>query len=150
MIDDQHVRDDDLERYIGGQLEPQTISAMDAHLSECAACRDSISRILGFRLVRATARVLHPRTKERRSEPRFTTGEEAIAQELHPLSLERQKVQITNVSRNGLGLLSRKFVSPGTILQLRTDQIIRFGEVRHCLEHSEENFYVGLKLQRER
>ena len=53
------------------------------------------------------------------SEPRFDTSGEGTVQELHPLSLDRQKIRIVNMSKNGLGFVVRKAILPGTIVQLR-------------------------------
>ena len=60
--------------------------------------------------------------KYKRSEQRFETGDEAILQELHPLALSRHTVQITDVSKSGLGLVSAKSLLPGTIVQVRMGQ----------------------------
>lgn len=53
------------------------------------------------------------------SEPRFSTGDDAIFQELSPLSLDRQEVRIVDVSRNGLRVPAAKSVFLGTIVQIQ-------------------------------
>ena len=141
--------DDELKYYIRGRLGLREVAAIEAHLSACETCRDRLSHLLGFRVLPAYAGATRPRANERRSEPRFACGDEATIQELHPLSLERRNVRITNVSKNGLGFLTSKFVSPGTIVQLRCGKTTAFGEIRHCLAHEEGGYYAGMRLQRD-
>jgi hypothetical protein len=74
---------------------------------------------------------------QNRSEPRFDTKGDGTLQEIHPLSLERHKVKIVNVSKNGLGLVSPKAILPGTIVQLRIKDIVGLGNVRYCSESHE-------------
>jgi hypothetical protein len=65
-----------------------------------------------------------------------------------PVSLDRRKIRVMNVSKNGLGLVTSTFVSPGTIVQLRVGNTLEVGEVRHCLARGGE-YYTGLRLQRD-
>ncbi len=51
------------------------------------------------------AAVLRP--SEPLADLRFGTGDDTIFQELNPLSLDRQKVKIADISKNGLGILGR-------------------------------------------
>ncbi len=141
-------RDDDLEFYIRGRLGLREVSAIEAHLVDCETCRDRLSRLLRFRVLPVCTGETRPRAYERRSEPRFASGDEGTIQELHPLSPKRRKVRITNVSKNGLGLLTSEFLSPGTIVQLRVGSTITLGEVRHCLAHG-DGYSTGLRLQRD-
>ena len=85
---------------------------------------------------------------QKRSEPRFDTKGEAILQELHPLSLERRRIKIVNISKNGFGLVSPKAILPGTIVQLRIKDIVELGNVRYC-SASVEGFRVGVRLHSE-
>jgi len=95
---------------------------------------------------------LHPSRKTKseekyeRSEPRFSSGDYAIFQELNPLSLDRQKVQIVDLSKNGLGIVAPKSVFPGTIVQVRIESHVELGEVRHCSAWGDKGYRIGLRL----
>ena len=143
-----HLHEDDLELYLRGQLDSERLSATERHLIECKICRLNLSDCLGQRL--ALQVVLGPQTDttQKRSEPRFETNGEGTFQELHPLSLERHKVRIVNVSKNGLGLVSPKAILPGTIVQLRINDIVELANVRYC-SASDEGFRIGLRLHGE-
>jgi hypothetical protein len=80
-----------------------------------------------------------------RSEPRFGTEGEATLQELHPLSLDRQKVKIVNVSKSGLSILSPKAILTGTIVQLRIKDTVKLGNVRYCTVFGDKGFRIGLR-----
>jgi hypothetical protein len=87
-------------------------------------------------------------TTQKRSEPRFDTNGEGTIQELHPLSLDWRKVRIVNVSKNGLGLGSRKPILPGTIVHFRIKDIFELANVWYC-SASYEGFRLGLRLHGE-
>jgi len=141
-----HAHDDELELYICGRLEPELISAIEPHLWECQACRAKLSRCVGLQLM------LHPigETKARedykRSEPRFSSGDDAVLQELNPLSLDRHRVKIVDISKNGVGILAPKSLRPGTIVQIRIKSSIELGEVRHCSAAGHQGYRIGLRL----
>jgi hypothetical protein len=141
-----HVHEDDLEIYVRGRLEPEHTSAVEYHLLECQACRKRLSQCIGLQLT------IHPtgKTKSKeeyeRSELRFSTGDDAIFQELNPLSLDRQKVKIADISKNGLGILGPKSVMVGTIVQVRIKSTVELGEVRHCSARGDQGYRIGLRL----
>lgn len=141
-----HVQEDDIELYVRGLLEPGHTSTLESHLLECQDCRERVSRCIGLQLI------LHPvgrkksQEKHQRSEPRFRAGDDAFIQELSPLSLDRQKVRIVDVSKNGLGILAPKAVLPGTIVQVRIKNTVELGEVRHCKESRDNEYRIGLRL----
>jgi hypothetical protein len=141
-----HAHEDDLELYVRGRLQPGQISAVESHLLECQTCRETLSHCIGLQLI------LHPigkaksKDKYERSEPRFGTGDSAIVQELSPLSLDRQKVEIVDVSKNGLGILAPKSVMPGTIVQVRIKSEVELGEVRHSSAWRDKGYRIGLRL----
>jgi anti-sigma factor RsiW len=144
-----HIHDDDLTIYVRGGLASKSIPALESHLLECEICQEALSLCVGVQLrVRCTGKQsqVHSRS-EPRSEPRFETKDEAILQQLHPLSFERQKVKVIDVSRNGLGLLAAAPVFPGTIVQVRVGAAVELAEVRHCAERGDDGYRVGLRLQ---
>jgi hypothetical protein len=84
--------------------------------------------------------------KRERSEPRFSSGSEAVAQNLSPLSLDRQKVRIVDVSKNGLGILASTAALPGTIMQVRLSAAVELGEVRYCSACGDSQYRIGLRF----
>ena len=110
-----HAHEDDLKLYARGRLEPGYIATIESHLLECKNCRERLSRSIGL------GKPLQPsqeikKMKYERSEPRFSAGDHAVLQELSPLSVDRQTVEIVDVSRNGLGVLAPKPLMPGIIV----------------------------------
>ena len=149
MLDIQssvHSDCDDLELYVRGRLEPRHNSAVEVHLAECQTCQERLSQCIGLELV------MHPTGKtkvkgtSKRSEPRFSSGDDAIVQELNPLSFDRQRVRIVDISKNGLGILAPQAVLPGAIVQIRIKKMVELGEVRHCSESGNKEYRIGLRL----
>jgi hypothetical protein len=141
-----HIHEDDLELYAQGQLEAERVSITEPHLLECEICRKLLADRLGQRLALDAA---IPANSQRRSEPRFDTEGEATLQELHPISFDRQIVKIVNVSRNGFGILARKAILPGTIVQVRVKDTVELANVRYCSALEGEGFRIGLRLHGE-
>ena len=141
-----HAHDDDLELYARGRLEPEQTSIVEAHLRECQACREQLSECIGLRLSVHPTGTTKSTEQYARSELRFNTGDEAIFQELSPLSLERQQVQIVDISKHGLGILAPKSALPGTIVQVRIKSSVELGEVRHCSVSGDKGYRIGLRL----
>jgi len=140
-----HIHEDDLELYLRGRLESERTSSVEQHLIECDSCRECLAVCLGHQIV------LHrlqgkPESAQRRSEPRFSAEGEAILREIHPLSLDRQKVTIVNISKNGLGILSSRAVLPGTVVQLRINNHVELANVRYCCALGNDGFRLGLRL----
>jgi hypothetical protein len=144
-----HIHEDDLELYLCGRLESGRLSSTEHHLLECKICRLQLSTCLRQRVAIQVASGLKTDTTQKRSEPRFTTEGEGTLQELHPLSRDRHKVRIVNVSKNGLDILSPKAVLPGTIVQLRINDIVELGNVRYCSARDNDGFRISLRLNGE-
>ena len=143
-----HIHEDDLELYLCGRLESERTSSVEQHLLECNACRECMSACLGLQIV------LHrlpgkSESAQKRSEPRFSAEGEATLQEIHPLSLDREKVMIVNISKNGLGILSPKAILPGTVVQLRINNHVELANVRYCSALGGDCFRLGLRLHDE-
>ena len=143
-----HIHEDDLELYLRGRLESECTFSLEQHLLECDTCRECLSVCLVHR------EALHflqgkSESAQKRSEPRLDSKDEAILQELHPLSLDRQKVMIVNISKNGLGILSPNAILPGTVVQLRIRDRIEIGDVRYCSAPDDDGFRLGLRLHEE-
>ena len=45
-----HIHEDDLELYSAGQLEPERIPALEAHLSACQDCQERLHQCVGPQL----------------------------------------------------------------------------------------------------
>jgi anti-sigma factor RsiW len=144
-----HVHEDDLELYLRGRLEGRRISHVEFHLRECDPCRRQLADCLGQRLALHLTLGATSETTQKRREPRFNTDGEGTLQELHPLSLNRHKIKIVNVSKNGLGVISPKAILPGTIVQLRIKDTVELGNVRYCSAAGEDGFRIGLRLHDE-
>jgi hypothetical protein len=142
-----HAHDDDLALYLQGRLQPERLSAIEPHLFACDTCRERLSRCFGSRLILHLIGRAKTDEGRERSEPRFTTGSGAMLQELSPLSFDRQKVQIVDISKNGLGIVAPKAIFPGTIVQIRINTTVELGEVRYSLARDDDNGYrIGLRF----
>jgi hypothetical protein len=141
-----HASYDDLVRYVQGRLEPKRLSAIDPHLLECEICRERLSRNIGSQMTLHLVAKAKADLKRERSEPRFSMGSEAIVQNLSPLSLDRRKVKIVDISKNGLGILASNAALPGTIMQVRINTAVELAEVRHCSEFDGNGYRIGLRF----
>jgi hypothetical protein len=141
-----HASYDDLVRYIQGQLALERLSVLDPHLLDCDICRKRLSETIGSQLMLHFVGKAKADQKRERSEPRFSAGSEAIVQTLSPLSLDRQKVKIVDISKNGLGILAPKAALPGTIMQVRINTAVELAEVRYCSACDGNEYRVGLRF----
>ncbi len=144
-----HIHEDDLALYLRGQVESERLSLIELHLLECRMCQDQLSDCAGQQMKLLSIKGAYSGAKQKRSEQRFRAEGEAILQEIHPLALERHKVKVVDVSRNGLGIISLKSILPGTIVRLRTKDIVELGNVRYCSPFDNERFRIGLRLNGE-
>jgi hypothetical protein len=101
-----HIHEDVLEMYARGRLDPERISAAEPHLLECQTCQERFSQIIGLQFSLQRIGKTKSKGKYERSEPRFSAGDDAVLQELSPLSLDRQTVEIVDISKNGIGILA--------------------------------------------
>ncbi len=141
-----HASYDDLVRYIQGRLEPKRLAAIDPHLLDCGICRERLALGIESQIMLHLAEKAKADQKRERSEPRFSTGSEAIVQNLSPLSLDRQKVKIVDISKKGLGILASKHALPGTIMQVRINTAVELAEVRHCAGCDSGGYRIGLRF----
>ena len=141
-----HASYDDLVRYIQGRLGAEHLSAIDPHLLNCDACRERLALSLRSQLMLHVVGKAKADQKRERSEPRFSMGSEGIVQELSPLSLNRQKVKIVDISKNGLGVLAPRAALPGTIIQVRINTAVELGEVRYCSPGESNGHRIGLRF----
>ena len=145
ILNPVHASYDDLIRYIQGRLTPERLSVIDPHLLECDICGEGLAKTIGSQIMLHSVEKEKANQKRERSEPRFTAGSEAIVQSLSPLSLDRQKVKIVDISKNGLGILASNAALPGTIMQVRINTAVELGEVRYC-SASDGGYRIGLRF----
>jgi hypothetical protein len=129
------------------QLEAKLISALESHLLECRACREKLSQCIASQLILQNLGWSKSESTCERSEPRFSTGASAILQELSPWSVDRRKVEIVDISKNGIGILSPTSVFPGTIVQVRIRATVELAEVRHCSGCGEIGYRYRIALR---
>jgi hypothetical protein len=141
-----HASYDDLVRYIQGRLEPKRLAVIDPHLLDCDICRERLSLGIGSQIMLHLVEKAKADRRRERSEPRFSTGSEAIVQNLSPLSLDRQEVKIVDISKKGLGILASKDALPGTIMQVRINTAVELAEVRHCSPCEGGGYRIGLRF----
>lgn len=141
-----HASYDDLVRYVQGRLGPEGLSAIDLHLSDCDVCRERLFRNIGSQITLHLVGKAKADQRRERSEPRFSTGSEALVQSLNPLSLERHTVKIVDISKNGLGILASKAALPGTIMRVRINTAVELAEVRHCSACGVDGYRIGLRF----
>jgi hypothetical protein len=144
-----HIHEDGLELYARGRLEPKLLPVIENHLFACEICQKSLADCLRQGLSLRLIRGSKTEETQKRGEPRFKTDGEATLQELHPLSTERHKVKIVNISKSGLGILSPIAIFPGTIVQLRINKTVEIGNVRYCSASRDDAFLIGLQLHGE-
>ena len=141
-----HLHEHHLRLYSTGQMEPERVLAMESHLGGCTYCKQLLSECIRSRLALRSMEGSESKAATKRSEPRFSTEGEATLQQLHPLSLDRQKIEIVNVSKNGLGISSPNAIVPGTIVQLRLKGTVEVGSVRYCSALDGDGFRIGIRL----
>ena len=146
LEDKAHTNVTDLESYVHGTMKSAQSSLVDAHMLKCFACREHLTTHVGTHLADCVIGEAKSDQMNRRSETRFHTGNDAIIQELNPLSLDRQMVKIVDISKNGIGILAPHPVFPGTLVQIRVMKAVEFGEVRHCSAVAGEGYRIGLRL----
>ena len=144
-----HIPEEDLELYVRGRLESERTSQVERHLLECNICQECLAVCLGQQVAVHFVQETKPESAQKRFEPRFNAEGEATVQALHPLSVERHKVTIVNVSKNGFGILSPKAILPGTIVQIRIKDTVELGNVRYCSAPGDDGFKIGLRMHDE-
>jgi len=144
--DPTHVHDDDFELYVRGRLGEKHSSTIEDHLSECETCRVRVGLFVGLHLRLRFMGTAKPDKYQKRTEPRFATGDDAVVREIHPLCFDYYRARIVDVSTHGLGIKVSKPLLPGTIVQIRIGSTVELGEVRHCRPRGEEGYRIGVRL----
>ena len=141
-----HLRDEDLELYVLGQLSPSQVSTIEAHLHGCESCGSKLSQTVKFVQELNGAQQQGPAAGERRRSVRVPSDDPARLQVFSPLSPARSDVRVLDVSTHGLKLHVPEYLQPGTVVQIRLANSVVLGEVRYCLPAS-VGFHVGVSLE---
>jgi hypothetical protein len=86
---------------------------------------------------------------EERSEARVPLHVEAEMRVLYPTPGPRQKVRVLNTSSKGVGVIARRKLDRGAIVQLQRGDLLQWGEVRHCTRVGAHQFQIGVRVQEE-
>jgi hypothetical protein len=100
-----HAHDDDLQLYVLGRLNAAKVDVLERHVVDCAECKERLGTTAQ---VVAKISNLHRNDEgtDRRNEPRFHIADAVFLCCLAPALSDRWRVQIIDVSKNGLGLLA--------------------------------------------
>lgn len=141
-----HVQDDDLHLYVLGRLNAEKAGALERHLFDCAECKDRLGAT-----AQLVAKILNLSrdngVADRRTEPRFPVSDAVFLRSLAPALPDRWRVQIVDISKNGLGLLVPTPLPPGVVVQVQSGKTFALGEVMYYRQISEHQFHIGIKLQ---
>lgn len=81
--------------------------------------------------------------REKRREPRYPVSKTGIVHPVHPIERLRLQAYVMDLSSSGMKLRVERPLDRGTQLQVLLEDVIIFGEVRHCTE-SEGRYNVGV------
>jgi len=141
-----HTDDDDLQRYVLGRLSAAKAHVLERHVFDCTQCKDRLATT-----AQIAAKILNlQRDQEganKRTEPRFRISDAVFLRSFAPALPDRWRVQIADVSKNGLGLLVPTRLSPGTVVQVQSGPTFALGEVKHSRQVGEHQFHTGIRLQ---
>ena len=143
-----HVSDEDLENYFLGRLPPDRLSAVESHLTDCSCCTNRLSNVTGIFLKLLKLKNKHLGNYEgieKRREPRVPFDSPGQIQSFSPFSREKFRVQMMDLSRNGLKVRSPQFVARGAMVQVIIAEAILLGEVRYCIP-AEGEFDMGIQI----
>jgi PilZ domain len=143
-----HVSDTDLELFFLGRLPPDQLSVAESHLTDCSSCGNRLSDVLGLFLNRLSSHSRCPGNydgTEKRREHRIPTDLSGQMQSFSPFSPTKIRVQMTDVSRNGLKIHTTQFVGRGAIVRVLIKEAIILGEVRYCIPAGTE-FDAGIQI----
>jgi hypothetical protein len=80
---------------------------------------------------------------DKRREPRYPVSKVSIVHPVHPVERLRLHAYVMDLSSSGMKLRVERPLDPCTQVQVLLEDVIIFGEVRHCTE-SEGRYNVGV------
>jgi hypothetical protein len=84
-------------------------------------------------------------SKIRRRHPRAAMGIAGVLQILNPFSDDCSEVRVLDSSEQGLKLYVPFSVMPGSLVKVRMNDNLAFGDARYCIPEG-EGFFVGIQL----
>jgi hypothetical protein len=84
-------------------------------------------------------------TDERGTEPRYSIPNQSVDLRIPPES-QIIRAQVVNVSKNGVGLISRDYINPGLQIMFSFGDQYVFARVRHC-NPVEDGFAIGASIR---
>lgn len=82
-------------------------------------------------------------TWDKRREPRYPVNKTGIVHPVHPIERHRLQAYVMDLSSSGMKLRVERPLDRGTQVQVLLEDVIIFGEVRHCTE-SAGRYNVGV------
>jgi hypothetical protein len=146
MEPEKHASDDQLQWYVCDRLTVAQTKDLETHLLQCNECVRRLTDTIGFFRDFSMQKPQDASAGERRHEPRFSTKGSAKIQSLNPFSPNWSTVSLVDVSKGGLRLESNERLGVGTLIRVRLNSTIIFGDVRHC-NPSGQKFDVGIQVQ---
>lgn len=143
-----HVSDEDLELYFLGRLPLDQQSTVESHLTDCSSCTDRLSDVTGVFLKILQFKNRHVGNYagfEKRREHRVPFDGYGQIQTFSPFSPAKFRVQIMDVSRNGLKVRTPQFVARAAMVQVVIEEAVILGEVRYCIP-SAGQFDMGIQI----
>jgi hypothetical protein len=83
---------------------------------------------------------------ERRREKRVAITDRGRLRALNPVSSESWSVTIVDTSAEGFQIKSPKPMLPGTLVQIRTKNMLWVGEIRYCTA-MDTGFALGIRIE---
>jgi len=141
-----HVSQKDLEAYLTRLVPTENDSLTELHLTICKSC---VARLTHWTDFSATLHALSTRGgethDEKRRDPRFPTNGSGVLQLLNPFSIGQLQVHISDVSKNGMRLNVAVRLNRDSIVKVKINDLIVFGEARYC-NITSDGFAVGIQL----
>jgi len=143
----EHLVHHDLETYLTSLLPTEVNSVTESHLRACGSCVARLTHWADFSTKLCEIPAPRPDGKrELRRNPRFQTNSSGLLQILKPFSSKWWDIRITNVSRDGMRLNVPFRVPQGSLIKVKMQNSLYFGETRYCEPAAEDLFYVGVHL----
>jgi len=143
-----HTPEQDLELYLLGRLTERQTSHIARHLWKCDECAERLTAARAFvqqmrELSQELAAGAGP--AEQRKHRRITTAEPAQLRVLEPAALEPERVQILDVTGEGLKIAVSQPLVSGALVQIRLADSVVVAEVRNC-RHAGECYHAGIEV----
>lgn len=144
-----HIRQQDLDTYLGAGPSRKLDLDLEQHLSQCPHCQS----VFAGAVVEALRRDGAPGAKRgrlvlssRRKEARIAANEPAKLRRLNPFSANPLDVTIVDTSVSGFKLFVQEELLIGALVQLRFKAQLIVGEVRYCIPRG-EGYLAGIRTR---